>query len=475
MSTYVRQLFAPVALALVAIAAGCGGSSDKAGGDDPGDPLTLTYVTQNSEDAATRFAAAVDELSGGSMRIDVRENWRDGELAYEHGTVEDIGSGKADLGDVGVRVFDTMGVTSFQALVAPLLIDSVELQQAVLTSDIPAPMLDGLHELGVVGLGVVPGTLRRPAGKRALLSADDYRGRRIGVREGAVAQLAMRALGATPVLYAPGDLSGVDGAELDLQRVESWGHGEGIRSVAANIVLWPKPMAIVADDDMFESLTSEQQETLREAAAATVEPLANDNTESDADYALAACGIDRSLLRSAAAGDLASLRSALAPVYRTLESDRTTRAAIAEIRALRHTIEPEPSPTCSPSKEASAADVADQALGKWNASFTEDELLDAGLAPEEAAELAGKWTLEVTEGQWSSRHVPSSMTWEATWSVSDGVWIDTIVACTPPDACTTGATYEYEVTVYKDTMISKAIPGRPHDPFSVLKPWRRVR
>ncbi len=67
------------------------------------------------------------------------------------------------------------------------------------------------------------------------------------------------------------------------------------------------------------------------------------------------------------------------------------------------------------------------------------------------------------------------MTWEATWSVSDGVWIDTIVACTPPDACTTGATYEYEVTVYKDTMISKAIPGRPHDPFSVLKPWRRVR
>jgi hypothetical protein len=63
---------------------------------------------------------------------------------------------------------------------------------------------------------------------------------------------------------------------------------------------------------------------------------------------------------------------------------------------------------------------------------------------------------------------------EAEWGVDDGVWTDTIVECTPADACDPGHRFEYEVTVYKDTMTYKAIPGRPYDPFGVLKPWRRV-
>ncbi len=463
------------ALALIVVVAGCGGSSDKAGGDDPGEPLALTYVTQNAEDAATRFAEAVDELSNGSMRIDVREGWRDGDNAYERGTVEDVAAGKADLGDVGVRAFDTMGITSFQALVAPLLIDSVELQRAVAASDIPTPMLEALGELGVVGLGVVPGTLRLPAGKKALIGPDDYRGRRIGVREGAVAEMALGALGATPVLYPPGDLSALDGAELDLSRVEGWGHSEGVRAVAGNIVLWPKPMAIIVDDDAFAALTTEQQQTLRRAAADAIDPIADDVTQGEADLALLLCGLDASLLRSAAPADLAGLRVALEPVYRKLEENAMTRGAIAEIRALRATIGDHPTPTCSRAPEATSGDVASEALGMWDVSYTQDELHRFGLDEQEASDLAGRWTLEVTDGRWVSRHVSSSLVVEGEWIVADGVWTDTIVGCTPATACTPGATYEYEVTIYKDTMTSKAIPGRPYDPFSVIKPYRRVR
>ena len=475
MNVTARQLLAVSGLALTALVAGCGGSSDKAGGNDPGEPLALTYVTSNAEDAATRFAEAVDELSNGSMRIDVREGWREGENAYERGTVEDIAAGKADLGDVGVRTFDTMGITSFQALVAPLLIDSIELQRAVAASGIPAPLLEELGELGVVGIGVVPGTLRRPAGKKALLGPDDYRGRRIGAREGTVAEMALRALGATPALYPSGDLSALDGAELDLSRVEGWGHSEGVRAVAGNIVLWPKPMAIIVDDDVFAALTTEQQETLRRAAADAIDPIADDVTQHEADLALLLCGLDASLLRSAAPADLSRLRVALEPVYRKLEENPVTRRAIAEIRALRETIDPQPSPSCTPSPETTTSDVATEALGTWEVSYTQDELREFGLSEEEVPDVAGTWTLEVTDGRWVSRNPSSSLTLEATWAVNEGVWIDTIVGCTPASACRPGATYEYEVTIYKDTMTSKAIPGRPYDPLSLLKPYRRVR
>ena len=45
-----------------------------------------------------------------------------------------VAAGQVDLGWSGTRVFDTMGVTSFQALHAPMLIDSYALQHAVIAS-----------------------------------------------------------------------------------------------------------------------------------------------------------------------------------------------------------------------------------------------------------------------------------------------------------------------------------------------------
>ena len=47
------------------------------------------------------------------------------------GTLEDVKTGKVDMAWVGARAFDTVGVTSFQALVAPLLIDSYDLEAKV--------------------------------------------------------------------------------------------------------------------------------------------------------------------------------------------------------------------------------------------------------------------------------------------------------------------------------------------------------
>jgi TRAP-type transport system periplasmic protein len=114
----------PVALtaaALVAVAVGCAGSGgDKAGGAVSGRPMVLTLESEDhlSLSGATEFAAAVKELSGGSMRIKLVPARRSLEVMFEKGVVDDVRTGKAQLGIVGVRVWDTIGVTSFRALLA---------------------------------------------------------------------------------------------------------------------------------------------------------------------------------------------------------------------------------------------------------------------------------------------------------------------------------------------------------------------
>ena len=114
--------------------------------------------------------------------------------------VRAVAAGKADLGWAGARVFDTMGVTSFQALQAPMLIDSYALEQAVVASDIPGQMLQGLDKVGVA----------RPRGPRRQPAQADRRqappARPRGLAWDHLRHLqvagqaqAIRSLGATPM------------------------------------------------------------------------------------------------------------------------------------------------------------------------------------------------------------------------------------------------------------------------------------
>ena len=112
-----------------------------------------------------------------------------------------MAAGKVDLGWSGARVFDTMDVTSFQALQAPMLIDNYALEHAVITSDIPAQMMDGLKKVGVTGLGTLADGLRKPiAVKQPLLGLADWHGMTFGTYKSQGQAQAIRALGATPMV-----------------------------------------------------------------------------------------------------------------------------------------------------------------------------------------------------------------------------------------------------------------------------------
>ena len=176
---------AALAASAILLTACSGSSSDKAGGTEERDPVVLVFAsfTGDIPPQLQEFAGEVARRSGGTLRIEFEPEWRAGDPDAERGTIEDVKAGKADMAWVGARVFDRLDVTSFQALLAPLLVDSYELEGRVFESGIPTNMLEGVEELGVVGIGVLPGPMRRLLGvSHPFLQPSDFDGQVIGGR-----------------------------------------------------------------------------------------------------------------------------------------------------------------------------------------------------------------------------------------------------------------------------------------------------
>jgi hypothetical protein len=111
-------------------------------------------------------------------------------------------------------------VNSFQALLAPFLIDNPTLEQRVPESDLAGEMLVGISRLGLVGLAMLPTDLRnrRACRVRWWRSRTTGHPHRHPGRRGRQGDL--HRLGATPGRdRGGGPLRRLDGAELDLSAI----------------------------------------------------------------------------------------------------------------------------------------------------------------------------------------------------------------------------------------------------------------
>ena len=341
-----RARLATVALAAVAavVAGGCsdGKAGDKAGG--AGEPVTLrmanAYGDLDVVPAVQDFVSRVKERSGGNLRIQVASTWGDYADDAEQQVVRAVAAGKADLGWAGARVFDTMGITSFQALQAPMLIDSYALERAVAASDMPGQMLQDLTKVGVRGLGVLGDGLRRPiAVTHPLLGVGDWRGITFGTLKSQGQAQAIRSLGATPMevfrrsrneALKDGRLQGL---EMDLFIYERSALAQPAPYVTANVTLWPQMDVLFTNPGRLGGLTEQQRGWLQQAAQdATGRSAAL--ADRDAHSLEIACQ-SGTRFANASPADLAALRKAFAPVYASLEQDPQTKAFIQRIRALK--------------------------------------------------------------------------------------------------------------------------------------------
>jgi TRAP-type C4-dicarboxylate transport system substrate-binding protein len=468
-----RAVSALVACTLVVVAAACGGSGgDKAGGHEAqvakpvGKPVVLTLVSVD-ELWASEFAAAVKRLSGGTIRIELR---RGGSaiVDYERRLIENVRTGKADLASVGARAWDRLGVTSLRALVAPFLVDSLELQRRVLERPFVGRMLEGVEPFGLVGLAVLPGPLRRPFGlSRPLVGPHDYQGATIGLRYGGVARATLEALGSTAKGYRIGSLAGLDGAELDLPTIALKGYDADGAQLTANVVLWARPETIVIRRAAFDRLPAAQREILRRAGRDALLPVLG-RLEQEQEAALAGiCARHPDVIATASATELAALRSAVQPVYDELERDAQTRQFIGEIRKLRRGEAAEGKSLVCPATQG----VASELEGVWQSSVTRAAMVANGASAAEAARYDGPGTLEFENGRWTFHGERATVT--GTYVVTGDDLRLTMLTCTA-NPCSPGAATEYGWSVYRDALSLTRRSGLPSWPRLVAKPSRRV-
>jgi TRAP-type C4-dicarboxylate transport system substrate-binding protein len=409
-----------VAALLTLQAAGCGlGGGDKAGGSSAPTVLRLAAADDADQPDARivrHFASRVGDLSGGSLRV--RPVWdAAGQQTadYEARIARMVREGEFELGWIGARAWDRLGITHFQALQAPFLVTSHALLGRIATGSVGERMLAGLDGIGLVGLALAPDRLRYPFGVRqALASPDDFAGARVRVFPSRTTEALMRALGATPVQVSGDDVAGavarreIDGVEAALGTNSA---SEGENFLTTNLALFPKVLTLFAGEHAYRRLDDDQATVIRKAA------------EETAAYAAAHPLSERALVRqfcasgrpvtavAASRDDLAVLTQAAQPVYAELERDPETKALIAAIREVKRSTPSDPvaapPPGCSHEAPATHGRVLDPSTldGTYHwrvtsagarAARASADRLDYDIR--EDVDLVGKMTLR--DGKW---------------------------------------------------------------------------
>jgi TRAP-type C4-dicarboxylate transport system substrate-binding protein len=485
----VRSAGAVFALSLALVLWACGGAAtDKAGGAEGDDTVVLTLANVNIGNPAqlTAFVDEVGRLSGGTVRIRISQGWRPGDRLQEQHTVQDVREGKVDMAWVGARVLDTLGVKSFQALLAPMLVDSYDLEGRVFNAGIPEEMLADVDRLGVVGVAALPGPLRRMLGfDRAYRTPADFAGQTIGTSDSELARATFEVLGArAETLAAQGDVSGLDGVEQQLQSLVGSGYTKAGSHITANLELWPRPLVVLMNPDAYDSLSPEQQEALREAAARAPAPALEASRAEDEETLPGLCRTQASL-EEATAEELSQLRAALQPLYDQLERDEKTNSWLGRITSLKAEVATaaEGVPECAaPAQEPAApAETTNETTafdGVYRVSITRDEWIAAvGLDESDVPGSLGglELTMALGQGRFRVTEDPDGWDMSGTYSV-DG---DNLVLHFPTTGLTTPSEWELGASLYRGELIltAEAPGGERHEPsyWIDLLPWPRTR
>jgi C4-dicarboxylate-binding protein DctP len=456
--------------------AACDSSTNKATGAREVEPVELTLANPYPGDSEIgEWVHEVERLSRGAARIEVRGDWRKGELDADRRMLRDVRAGRVDVAHIPAYAWDTLGVQSLQALEAPLLVDSFVLQERVVTGELGATMLAGVRAAGVEPVGLLPGPLKHPVGlARELRGPADYGGAAIGMRPSAVHEATMRALGARVVARALGRAlpPALDGSEADLSQVDAEPFRGHARSVTADVVLWPRPTTLVMNRDAWQDLTSDQQAVLRDAARAAASPFVERERRLERGGLKVLCDGDTSLVRAGAAG-AAALRRAVEPVYRRLERDADSRAALEEIRSLKADVPAAPTPACA-TAEPARVPADSPVVGTWQVHVSAKELAAAPrVTGERVEDNWGTITLELAaDGSFEmlNDRYPGQPQGLGTWTVRGDV-----LTFTPGGTVSQGAgeTWRYRWTLFRDSLVLRRLSRDAGPTVLMVAPLRR--
>lgn len=457
------------------------GNTNKAGGSDEVEPVVLTFASNSGVGPELAvYLEQVDRLAEGTLRIDIIADWRKGEPGQEVGLIEDVQAGNVDMAWVGARAFDGVGVRSFEALVSPFLVDSYALQDAVFDAGIPRRMLQGLAGIGITGIGVLPGPMRKVMGvSHPFVAPADFDGAVVGTSGGRLAEQTLRVLGATPMrVPARASLDGLDGLDYQVSAIYGNEYFEGGGFVSANVNLWPRPLVLVMNADRFAALSDEQRAILREAATAAIEPASVATRREERDAASGLCATGMTVV-AAIDSDRDALARAVEPILDELEVDPETKAFLDEITAMKTRLHAPPESFDCPGGTAVSGASITPLDGVYRASTTVDDLRRAG-DPNPVPENWGDWIYVLDRGRFAfTQENDEACGWgygtfildddRLEFSFLGGGGIAPNNAVNKP-----GEFFVFGWSLYRDVLTFTAVPGEISPDNFMLKPWRRT-
>jgi TRAP-type C4-dicarboxylate transport system substrate-binding protein len=323
----------------------CVGEEQTVVGVDSLTVATLGDVTEPQQ----AFLDRLDELSEGSIAVDVQDNWTPSGDAG--GTAEEaltlaVASGEVDIAWVTVRSLSAIGIEGIDSLEAPLLIQTPEQQRAVATGVAGEIVSKQLRQTDIEALSIFPGPLQYLVSSGApILGAGDWTGKTVqftpGDNDDSAIAATISALGGTPT--AGGDdpvgdvLSGsVQVATANPADLIAGGATSAGPFLTATFPLFPVMEMVIINRSVLDRLSTRQNGFIEGAVER-----AQDLSMADPDLATPvaeACAAGL-FFGSATADQVAALQSAVQPIYDALAADGKEAKLFAAIQdaVKRHT------------------------------------------------------------------------------------------------------------------------------------------
>mgnify|MGYP004717592703 FL=1 len=239
----------------------------------------LGHVNTSSDDDqyqyyAVTFANKLEELSGGSVGIDIVT---DSVLGGERDMFEGM-----QMGTIDMALITNFSLGSFdpewQVFDLPyMFMDREEAYSILDDEEITGPMQENLYNMGVKSLGFGDGGFRHViCNGKPINSADDLSGMKIRLPETAIYVDAFKAMGANPTTLAFSETftavqqGTVDGLELPISSIHSTGYADICEYMSLTGHFY-SPFQIQIAASIWDTLSEEEQGWMLEAAKAATD------------------------------------------------------------------------------------------------------------------------------------------------------------------------------------------------------------
>ncbi|WP_173932444.1 TRAP transporter substrate-binding protein [Chelativorans sp. Marseille-P2723] len=267
--------------------------------------------------AADLFAAKVDELSEGSILIDI---FPDRQLGDVKELTEGVRFGTVDM---TINSSSAMAdqIPAIEALQLPFLIDSyAQFADAATTPEAQALYAD-LESSGAIALTIYEGGMRHfLTVDKKIEVMEDFSGLKTRVAPVRLHLDIWNAVGVNPTPMAYGEVytaletQTIDAVETNISSIEAEKYNEVAKEVLlTGHYMWPG--LLMMNKAKYDSLTPEQQEILQQAALETVKPQIEALQQFDEDLMVKLEQEDGLSFATMSPELKAELREAVAPVY----------------------------------------------------------------------------------------------------------------------------------------------------------------